>query len=237
MVQVIKEGVVEPSAAIRVLFSKTGALMYTAHLDLVRTVTKAIKRARIPVRYSEGFNPHPRLSFATAMSIGLESHYELMDIRIDKNVDLDAAREALRQSLTEECFVHEVYFPETKFTDILYSSYHMEILTDGASEALAKTCDDALKSGEIIVFKRSKSGDKDTDISPYVKDISVAFRDGAIHIDAVLNADNATFLNPEYLITFLKSRVGILSGDPMKERYSVCRTGLYTADMKNVDIT
>ena len=46
------------------------------------------------------------------------------------------------------------------------------------------------------------------------------------------NADNATFLNPEYLITFLKNRVGILSGDPMKERYSVCRTGLYTADMK-----
>ncbi len=232
MVQVIIPGEVSPSASVRVLFSKTGSLRYTAHLDLVRTVTKAIKRARIPVRYSEGFNPHPRLSFATAMSIGLESRYELMDIRIDKNVDLDAAREALRASLTDECFVREVYFPETKFTDILYSSYHIEIVTEGASEALAEKCADALASSPVTVFKRSKSGDKDTDISPFIKETQVSFLDGVIHIDAVLNADNATFLNPEYIITYLKSTLGILSGSPLDERYSVCRTGLYTADMR-----
>lgn len=232
MVQVIKEGTVEPSAAIRVLFSKTGALVYTAHLDLVRTVTKAIKRARIPVRYSEGFNPHPRLSFATAMSIGLESTYEFMDIRIDKNVDLDAVREALRASLTEECLVREVYFPKTKFTDILYSSYHIEIVTAGANEALAEACMEALRAPEVIVFKRSKSGDKDTDVSPCIKEIKGDFADGTIRIDAVLNADNATFLNPEYLITYLKEKLGILSGDPLQERYSICRTGLYTASME-----
>jgi len=232
MVQVVIDGEVSPSAAIRVFFSKTGSLKYTAHLDLVRTVTKAIKRARIPVRYSEGFNPHPRLSFATAMSIGLESDYEFMDIRIDKNVDLAAARDALRQSLTEECFVREVYFPETKFTDILYSSYRIEIVTDGCSEALAKACSEALHAPSVVVFKRSKSGDKDTDIAPYIKETAVSLQNGAIVIEAVLNADNATFLNPEYLITYLKAACGILAGSPMEERYSIRRTGLYTAQMK-----
>jgi len=231
MVQVIKDGAVEPSAAIRVRFSKTGSLQYTAHLDLVRTVTKAIKRAGIPVRYSEGFNPHPRLSFATAMSIGLESVYEFMDIRIDKNVDTDAVKQALSESLTEECAIAEVYFPKTKFTDILYSSYRMEIVTEGASEALAKACDDALHAPTVTVFKRSKSGDKDTDISPYIKEVSARFENGSILIDAVLNADNATFLNPEYLITYLKDTCGILSSSLLNERYSICRTGLYTADM------
>ncbi len=232
MVQVIKPGEVSPSASIRVLFSKTGALQYTAHLDLVRTITKAIKRAGIPVRYSEGFNPHPRLSFATAMSIGLESQYELLDIRIDKNVDPDAARDALRASLTEECFVKEVYFSETKFTDILYSSYRMEIETSGASEELAAACNQALHAPSVTVFKRSKSGDKDTDIAPYIKDVHAFFENGAVVIEAVLNADNATFLNPEYLITYLKNTVGILNGSLLKERYHICRTGLYTADMK-----
>lgn len=232
MVQVTIPGEVSPSAAIRVRFSKTGALQYTAHLDLVRTVTKAIKRAGIPVRYSEGFNPHPRLSFATAMSIGLESLYEFMDIRIDKNVDLLAARDALRASLTDECFVHEVYFPETKFTDILYSSYRIEIYTAKASPSLAQTCDEALRAPNVTVFKRSKSGDKDTDISPYIKSTRAFFENGIIVIEAVLNADNATFLNPEYLVTYLKNKLGILEGSLLEERYNVCRTGLYTADMK-----
>ncbi len=232
MVQVIRPGEISPSAAIRVLFSKTGALKYTAHLDLVRTVTKAIKRAGIPVRYSEGFNPHPRLSFATAMSIGLESRYEFMDIRIDKNVDLDAAREALRASLTDECFVHEVYFPGTKFTDILYSSYRIEIQTSGASEALAKTCNEVLHAPVLTVFKRSKSGDKDTDIAPFIKESHTFFENGSIVIEAVLNADNATFLNPEYLVTCLKNATGILQGSLLEERYNICRTGLYTADMR-----
>lgn len=231
MVQVILPGTVEPSAFVRVRFRKTGALQYTAHLDLVRTLTKAINRAGIPVRYSEGFNPHPRFSFATAMSIGLESLYELMDIRIDRPVDPDALALALRESLTEECYIEEAYFAKTKFTDIAYSSYVARIFAPGASAALAKQCEDALRGREVVVFKRSKSGDKDTNIAPFIKEVACTYEDGAILLRTLLTADNAHFLNPEYLITYLKQTVGILQGNPMEERYELCRTGLYTKEM------
>ena len=231
MVQVILDGTVEPSATVRVRFRKTGALQYTAHLDLVRTLTKAIVRAGIPVRYSEGFNPHPRFSFATAMSIGLESTYELMDIRIDKPVDTDALTLALRESLTEECYIEESYFPERKFTDIAYSSYRIEIVAENADEALARRVEEALGAERIIVFKRSKSGDKDTDIASSIKEAAVTFENGAVVINATLAADNAGFLNPEYLVTYLKNTLGILSGSPLKEKYGICRTGLYDKNM------
>ena len=230
MVQMILSENAEPSYAVRLLFHKRGSLAFIAHLDLVRTLTKSIARAKIPVRYSEGFNPHPRLSFSSAMSIGLESDYELLDIRLTKTVDPAALMQAFNESLTDELRAREAYLPTTKFTDIAYSSYTIRIETTGASDALAEACRRAL-AGPVVVFKRSKSGDKDTDISEGIRESSVTFDGKALVLNAVLKADNAGFINPEYLVTHLKNACGILSGDPLSERYSVLRTGLFFADM------
>ena len=230
MVQMITSETAEPNAVIRVRFRKRGSLSYIAHLDLVRTMTKVLARAGIPVRFSEGFNPHPRFSFATAMSIGLESDYELMDIRLCKMVDETALLEALNQNLTKECPAEEAYYPTTKFTDIAFSSYYIEIRTTGCDETLAARCNAALQAPSVVVFKRSKSGDKDTDIAPYIKEANVTLVEGCLVLRATLTADNAKFLNPEYLITYLKNTCGILQGDLREEGYSILRTGLHTAD-------
>ena len=231
MVSMILSEEASPSYAVRLRFYKKGSLSYIAHLDLVRTLTKSIARAGIPVRYSEGFNPHPRLSFATAMSIGLESDCEFLDIRLVKTVDTCALLAAFNRSLTSELQATEAYLPETKFTDIAYSSYTIRIVTGAATEALAAQCEKALKEGPVVVFKRSKSGDKDTDISGGIRDVSVRCEEGALLLDATLKADNAGFLNPEYLVTFLKEKLGIPGDDLLHEHYSILRTGLYTADM------
>ena len=230
MVQMILSETADPSYAVRLRFYKRGSLSFIAHLDLVRTLTKAISRAGIPVRYSEGFNPHPRLSFATAMSIGLESDCEFLDIRLTKTVDPLLLMQAFNESLTPELQATEAYLPEPKFTDIAYASYTVRIVTDGASPALAEACTRAL-SGPVVVFKRSKSGDKDTDISEGIRSASVTYEDGALLLSAVLKADNAGFINPEYLVTHLKNTCGILAKDLLREHYTVLRTGLFLADM------
>ena len=230
MVQMILSDTAEPSYAVRLCFYKRGSLAFIAHLDLVRTLTKAISRAGIPVRYSEGFNPHPRLSFATAMSIGLESECEFLDVRLTKTVDPALMMQAFNESLTGELQATAAYLPTTKFTEIAYSSYEIRIWTQDASEALREKCERALK-GPVVVFKRSKGGDKDTDISSGIHSVSVACEDGALLLRCVLKADNAGFINPEYLVTFLKDTCGILAGNPLEEKYTVLRTGLYLADM------
>lgn len=227
MVQMILSDTAEPNAAVRLRFYKKGSLSFIAHLDLVRTVTKAIARAGIPVRYSEGFNPHPRLSFATAMSIGLESEYELLDIRLTKTVDVELLRRAFNESLTPELQAVEAYIPTTKLNDIAYSSYRITIHTEGADSAMAERCERALTLKPLVVFKRSKSGDKDTDISGGILRISVIFDGEALVIDTLLAADNAGFLNPEYLVGYLRDHLGVLCGPLDKEYYTLVRTGLY----------
>ncbi len=231
MVQIIAdEAVLYPAATLRVRFRKTGALQYISHLDLVRTFEKVLVRAGLPLWYSEGFNPHPRFSFATPMSIGLQSLYELMDVKIDRRVNCDAALAALNQNLTEECVVEEVYYPETKFTEVAFASYEIALQTAGADEALAAHCGELLKASPLTVLKRTKSGEKETDISPMIIKSESAFSEGKILLSVTLTVDNEKFLNPEYIVTYLKNAAGVLSGSPLDEEYSILRTGVYGKD-------
>jgi uncharacterized protein (DUF2344 family) len=165
------------------------------------------------------------------MSIGLASDCEFLDLRLVSEVDTDRLREAFNASLTDELQAVEAYLPESKFTDIAYSSYRIEIVTEKASEALAARAEALLTGGNVVVFKRSKSGDKDTDISSGIHSVKVRYADGALVMDTVLKADNAGFLNPEYLVTYLKDKLALPEGNLLKERYTVLRTGLYLADM------
>ena len=67
---------------VRVFFEKTGMTKYISHLDLMRCMTRAIKRAAIPAWYTEGFNPHLFITFALPLTLGVESLCESMDIPI-----------------------------------------------------------------------------------------------------------------------------------------------------------
>ena len=72
---------------VRILFSKMGRAKYVSHLDLVRTMTRAVRRADIPLWYTEGFNRHPYLTFAAPLSLGYEGLRESMDIRLEEEMD------------------------------------------------------------------------------------------------------------------------------------------------------
>jgi radical SAM-linked protein len=86
---------------IRVKYSKAGAMIFLSHLELLTLFTRAVKRASIPVKYSQGFHPHPKFSFATALSVGVESFSEYLDIEVAPEFAADSLREALNMSLPE----------------------------------------------------------------------------------------------------------------------------------------
>ncbi len=217
---------------LRIKFFKKGSLQFISHLDLVRTMTRVLLRARLPLWYSEGFNPRPRLIFATPLSVGAQSECELLDIRINRDVNVDAVMTALNANMPPEMQAVEVYYPTSKLSDLAFSSYIINIKTTGADSNMANRCNLLLNEPPIIVVKRSKSGDKSVDISPLIRSVSVTHNDGELLLSCVLRSDNESFLNPEYLITYLKEKENILSGDPMVEHYEVMRTGIYFPDMR-----
>lgn len=217
---------------LRVKFKKVGSLQYISHLDLVRTMNKVIVRAGLPLWYTEGFNPKPKMIFAAPLSIGTESISEYMDVRLSEPIDPALAMERLNANMTDEMQIFEAYYPTSKFTDLKWLSYTMKIHTIGADADMVKRCNEALASERIEVLKNTKSGEAVVDIRPLIKSASAVLDGEDLRLCCLLSADPSSFLNPEYVIKVLRESCGILSDpDITKEYYSIMREQGYTTDM------
>ena len=151
------------SEGVRIIFTKTGKLKYISHLDLCRTFRSAFKRAGIPIWYSQGFNPHPKMVFATTVSVGSESLCELLDIKITRPMEESEFISRLQGALTDDIKILRAYKGERKFTELRYAEYEIT-LEDGVGEdELA-----AALSKPMIITRRTKSGERQDDVSKLV---------------------------------------------------------------------
>lgn len=217
---------------LRVKFCKVGNLQYISHLDLVRTMMKVIVRSKLPLWYTEGFNPKPKLTFAAPLSIGTESMCEFMDIRLTEIIDPKDAINALNANMTLQMQAIDAYYPENKMTTLRWLEYKICINTDGADEALAVKCAEALAEDTLPILKKTKSGEAVVDIKPLVKQTDVEYDGEKICIKCILSADASAFLNPEYVVKVLREKCGILSSDDLlSENYTILRTNAYRDDM------
>ena len=217
---------------IRVKFKKVGRLQYISHLDLVRTMNKIIVRAGLPLWYTEGFNPKPKMVFAAPLSIGTESKSEYMDIRLSEYIDPEVVKSRLNENMTDEMQVVDAYYPETKFTDMKWLSYTFIVNTKNANSAMVELCNAVLAEKELPVMKSTKSGDMIVDIRPLVRSADCTLDGDLLRISAVLSADPSAFLNPEYIIKLLRERCGILCDEDItSESYSIMRERAYLDDM------
>lgn len=217
---------------VRLKFRKTGSLQYVSHLDLVRTMHKIIIRAKLPLYYSEGFNPKPKMVFAAPLSIGTESLAEFMDLRLSEYVDPKLVMERLNSNMTSEMQITEAYYPTAKFTDLKWMTYSISIKTAGACLEYAHKCRDVLLSDSVEVTKNTKSGEKSVDIRPLIKSVASDFDGEYMTLRAVLSADQSAFLNPELIIKVLREKAGILADpDLTREYYSIMRISAHNGDM------
>ncbi len=92
---------------LRAKFSKTGRLRFLSHLDVNRTIIRAINRAGIPINYSKGFNPHPKISFAGALAVGTASIAEYFDLEISIPLEAECFKERLNKHLPAEMQILE----------------------------------------------------------------------------------------------------------------------------------
>lgn len=223
---------------IRFKFRKVGNLQFISHLDLQKAMAKVLVRAKAPLWYSKGFNPHPKLIFALPLSVGAQSECEYLDVRVERAIPPLELMEHINDELTEELRFLDAYYAQTKLEDIYWAEYDFEIVTEGADENLAREIEKILTAEQVIILKKAKDKYKniffkEQDIAPYVRDASVGFEDGAVKINAKLSASiNQTHphINPETIVTMLKEKLGILSGDVTREQYDIIRTRIYFED-------
>ena len=217
---------------LRVKFKKVGNLQYISHLDLVRTMNKIIVRAKLPLWYTEGFNPKPKMVFAAPLSTGVESVCEYMDLRLTERMDTELAMQCLNANMTDEMQALEVYYPTSKLTDMKWLSYTIVISGDSLTDEISRKCAEALCASEIKVLKKTKSGEAEVDIKPMIKGASVSFEKGKIRISCVLSADSERFLNPVYIVKYLREAVGVMSSENLlSESYEIMRENAYFENM------
>lgn len=215
---------------LRFRYEKRGALAYISHLDMLRTMTKACMRANFPLYYSEGFSPHPKLSFAAPLPVGQESVCEYFDVRLASPMAPEDAMAALNATLPPELTVTAAGYPAAKFTVVDRAEYCITLRTKGADAALTDALVVLLSAKPLTVFKRSKAGDRDVDISPNILDVRGEYKDGDILLYVTLRAEGGGILNTDYLLAYLKAETGILSSDPLTESANVLRLSLGDAD-------
>ena len=225
---------------IRFKFRKVGDLQFISHLDLQKAMAKVLVRAKAPLWYSKGFNPHAKLIFALPLSVGAQSECEYLDVRVERAIPPLELMEHINNELTDELRFVDAYYPETALEDIYWAEYDFSIKTYGADKNLAREIENLLTAEQVIILKKAKDKYKkiffkEVDIAPYIRDVSVKFEDEAIKINAKLSASiNQTHphINPENIVTMLKDKLGILSGDVTKEQYDIMRTRIYFEDGK-----
>lgn len=220
----------EAPRTVRVKFRKVGNLQYISHLDLQRTFSRVLVRAGLPLWYTKGFNPHIKMVFGLPLPVGCESECEFLDIRIEREMSEAEILARLNAELTEELAVSAVYPAERKFTEMAFAEYHYTIVTEGADEALVLAVTEALNDPTLTFQKHSKSGDKEVAISDYLHAFDVKLEGGALQLSATLSVGEGKTLTPEALISVLRARTGILSGDPMREHYRILRRRVLLAD-------
>ena len=221
-----------PYVALRIRFKKLGRLQYISHLDLVRTMSKILVRAKLPMWYTEGFNPKPKMVFAAPLSIGAESVCEFMDVRLTKKLPPEEVMAVLNKNMTDEMQVLEAYYPTEKFTELKWLKYTMKIKSEMDSALLAEKCNEIFAKSEILVTKKTKSGEQSVDIKPLIHTALAAPEGELTVLKLTLSADQSKFLNPEYIADVLRDSLGILGEETLAtEYYSIFRESAHKDDM------
>lgn len=187
---------------VRLRFSKQGRLKYISHLDINRAMSRAFKRAEIPLWYTEGFNPHPYMSFSLPLSLGVESLCESVDIRIVGSITNDEIKNRMNSVLPEGLKVLDVYDDFYDNGEISYSDYVYKFQFDDNALALEKI-KSILDGDEILALKKGKQGRKkvfkETNIKSFIDKYNISIRDDIVVLNIRLLAGTDKNLNPSLL--------------------------------------
>ena len=193
----------------RLMFEKTGKAIWISHLDLMRVFQRAFKRAGLPLKHTQGFNPRPSVSIALPLSVGVESKCELLDFDLEiADITLCDIRDRLNEMLPVGVCVSDVYENGRKIRDLKLLSCRLSLEYDNGIPANTTSAIEELFSREsLLVSKKTKSGILDQDVIPMIRRLEVSEAgEKDVQINALICCQNPT-LNPAQLIAAISGYI------------------------------
>lgn len=205
-------------------YEKGEEAKFISHLDFLRAITRTLRRAEIPVKFSEGFNPHPRLSFALPLPLGTTSITELMEMETEVEILPDELVKRLNAAVPFgirfiECGISP---DKNKFKEIKYSKYKIAVKNSLKDEDLERF----LSLDEIITIKKTKSTEGEVDIKKDIKNIKKEGDDLVL----TLSAGNDGYLKPEVALSAMEKYIDGFSA----EDYECVRIGILDKKLRYI---
>lgn len=163
-----------PVQRLRVRYAKRGPARFTSHRDFSRAFERALRRAEVPMAYSSGYSPHPRISYANASPTSAATEAEYLEIGLAQMCDPSRVRDALDAALPPGLVILTVVEADrTSFADLLTASTWSVDMGDVDADVLASAVERLLASDEVHITRMTKSGLRDFDVRAAVIELAV----------------------------------------------------------------
>ena len=205
---------------IRVRFRKYDVMKYVGHLDLMRYFQKAIRRSRIPIRYSEGYSPHQILSFAAPLGVGLTSDGEYMELLLDSDISEIDTDELVKNLNAQMAYGVEIVsahiLPDSAknaMASLAAAGYRVTYRDKAPfldAAAAKKSLREFYAPGRsIIVTKKTKKSERTLDIAPLIYEFTANDDRGKIYFDMLVSAGSTENIRPELVVETFHTYLGL----------------------------
>ena len=196
--------------SVRLWYKKSGLAVYTSHLDMNRCFTRAVRRAGIPLWYTEGFNPHPYLTFLLPLPLGTAGEREPLDIRTVEDISAEEIKKRLNAVLPEGLEIVDVTEARDKANEIVSAAYEITARFESVEDAekFAKSVTDITGTGTLEAEKRSKRGIKTVNLCEFVRSFEAKADGNAAVIRTELLTGTQQNLNAGLLEEALEKAAG-----------------------------
>ncbi len=186
----------------RMLLEKTGTAIWMSHLDLMRLMQRAFRRAGVVLHHSQGYTPHAYVSMLLPLSVGTESVCEIMEYEIDADIAIEP--KDMNAVLPQGVRVLKVYESDRKAKFLTELSASLTMLYDrGVPDGAAQRIGALLNGESLLVEKRTKRGMDETDVRPMIHNTELTVVEDRILLTARISAQNPS-LNPALLTTAIE---------------------------------
>jgi radical SAM-linked protein len=200
----------------RILFEKTGKSIWMSHLDTMRLMQRAFRRAGVLLHHSQGYTPHAYVSMPLPLSVGMESVCEILEYELDGNLKVSA--EELNRVMPQGIHVRKVYESavKTKFLTQLQAEITLHY-DHGVPKDACRRIAELFSAPQIMVTKRTKRGPEETDIKSLLYSATLSQKNDKLFIDCMVSAQNPP-LNPLLLVQAIENQIPDLKPD-----HATCR--------------
>lgn len=206
----------------RMSFSKDESLKFISHLDLRRAFTRAVRRSRLPVVYTQGFNPHPDLVFSPPLSVGYVSRCELLELALTEDMGFEEVKSSMNRALPPGIRIISVWEPVKKISEIMYSSYEITFKSSAGAEII----NSALNGSSLSVNKKTKTSEYRLELSGHMHRLELTSdKNSVLTLNVILPSGNDLTVNPRLIFEALE-----LSHNIQAEIIKIERTGIFDCD-------